>query len=459
MIKTYLSTMAKEKKVFICSNCGYQSSNYLGKCPQCNSWGTIEEKTISTSNVAQSKRVVEKSIVKPISQIEYLETYRLDVKDTEFNRVLGGGLVMGSVVLIGGEPGIGKSTLLLQVALNCKEDKILYVTGEESLEQIKLRQMRMQSVSDNCLVLASTDIDQIIETSKEIAPRMVIIDSIQTMTTTEVDSFAGSISQVRTCADKLIDYAKGYNIPILLVGHITKEGTLAGPKILEHMVDTVLQFEGDKNYGYRILRSIKNRFGSTNELGIYEMTSYGLKDVDNPSKVLLSQREEQLSGVSICAALEGRRTLLIETQALVSPTYYSSPQRISNGFDIRRLNMLLAVLEKKAGVKVSNKDVFLNIAGGLRVSDPSMDLSVITSILSSHQDVTISDKYCFAAEVGLSGEIRPIPYIDRRIWEAQAMGFEKIFISKYNKDNLLNHYKIEPILLTSVSDLIEKLIR
>lgn len=451
--------MAKEKKVYICSNCGYQSSNYLGKCPECNSWGTFEEKTIGGSNTQQTKRVIQKSIVKPISQIEYSETYRLDIKDTEFNRVLGGGLVMGSVVLIGGEPGIGKSTLLLQVALNCREDKVLYVTGEESLEQIKLRQLRMQNSSDNCLILASTDIDQIIETAKEIAPRMVIIDSIQTMTTTEVDSFAGSIAQVRTCADKLIDYAKGYNVPILLVGHITKEGTLAGPKILEHMVDCVLQFEGDKNYGYRILRSIKNRFGSTNELGIYEMTSFGLKNVDNPSKILLSQREEQLSGVSISVALEGRRSLLIETQALVSPTYYASPQRISNGFDIRRLNMLLAVLEKKGGVKVSNKDVFLNIAGGLRISDPSMDLSIITSIISSHQDVCISNKYCFAAEVGLSGEIRPIPYIDRRINEAQSMGFEKIFMSKYNKDNLLNRYKIEIVLLSSIDDLIEKLIR
>ena len=451
--------MAKEKKVYICSNCGYQSSNYLGKCPECNSWGTFEEKVIGTPNTQPPKRVTQKSIVKPISQIEYSETYRLDIKDAEFNRVLGGGLVMGSVVLIGGEPGIGKSTLLLQVALNCKEDKVLYVTGEESLEQIKLRQLRMQNSSDNCLILASTDIDQVIETAKEIAPRMVIIDSIQTMTTMEVDSFAGSIAQVRTCADKLIDYAKGYNVPILLVGHITKEGTLAGPKILEHMVDCVLQFEGDKNYGYRILRSIKNRFGSTNELGIYEMTSFGLKNVDNPSKILLSQREEQLSGVSISVALEGRRSLLIETQALVSPTYYASPQRISNGFDIRRLNMLLAVLEKKGGVKVSNKDVFLNIAGGLRISDPSMDLSIITSIISSHQDVCISNKYCFAAEVGLSGEIRPIPYIDRRINEAQSMGFEKIFISKYNKDNLLNCYKIETVLLSSIDDLIEKLIR
>ena len=451
--------MAKEKKVFVCANCGYQSSSYLGKCPQCNSWGTIEEKILSSSASTTKKTILQTTTPQPISKIQYSESHRLDVKDTELNRVLGGGLVTGSVVLIGGEPGIGKSTLLLQIALNCNDKKVLYVSGEESLEQIKLRQMRMQISSENCFVLASTDVDSVINTAKELQPQMIIIDSIQTMTTQEVDSFAGSITQVRTCGDKLIDCAKQNNIPILLVGHITKEGSLAGPKILEHMVDTVLQFEGDKNYGYRILRSIKNRFGSTNELGIYEMTSYGLTCVDNPSKVLLSQREEQLSGVSICAALEGRRTLLIETQALVSPTYYSSPQRISNGFDIRRLNMLLAVLEKKAGVKVSNKDVFLNIAGGLKVNDTSMDLSVLSSIISSHQDISVNDKYCFAAEVGLSGEIRPVPYIDRRMNEAQAMGFERIFLSKYNKDNLLEKYKIKPIFIASVNDLIEELIK
>ena len=451
--------MAKEKKVFVCSNCGYMSSTYLGKCPECNSWGTIEEK-ISVNNTNTKKdSIIKKAEVTPITQIQYKESHRFDTKDSELNRVLGGGLVTGSVVLIGGEPGIGKSTLLLQVALMCNQSKVLYVSGEESAEQIKLRQIRMQMSSDNCLVMASTDVDQVIETAKDIKPQMIIVDSVQTVTTREVDSFAGSITQVRTCADKLIDFAKYYNIPVLLVGHITKEGTIAGPKILEHLVDTVLQFEGDKNYGYRILRSIKNRFGSTNEIGIYEMTSYGLTCVDNPSKVLLSQREEQLSGVSVCAALEGRRTLLIETQALISPTYYSSPQRISNGFDLRRLNMLLAVLEKKAGVKVSNKDVFLNIAGGLRINDPSVDLSVLTSIISSHQDVNINDKYCFAAEVGLSGEIRPVPYIDKRLNEAQAMGFEKIFLSKYNKDNLLEKYKIRPVFLASVNDLIEALIK
>lgn len=454
--------MAKDKTIYICSNCGYQSSNYLGKCPQCDSWGTMEEKTISkngSSSSAHPTRSLQTIAPQPITQIKYSSSQRLDLKDTELNRVLGGGLVVGSVVLIGGEPGIGKSTLLLQVALSCKQDKILYVSGEESSEQIKLRQMRMNISSDNCYVLCSTDVDQIIETSKEAQPQIIIIDSIQTMTTSEVDSFAGSITQVRACADKLIDYAKMNNVPILLVGHITKDGTLAGPKILEHMVDTVLQFEGDKNYGYRILRSIKNRFGSTNEIGIYEMTSEGLKGVDNPSKVLISQREEGLSGISICATLEGRRTILVETQALVSPTYYSSAQRVSNGFDIRRMNMLLAVLEKKAGVKVSNKDVFLNIAGGLKVNDPAIDLSILAAIVSSHQDVEINEKYCFAAEVGLSGEIRPVPYMDRRINEAQAMGFEKIFISKYNKENLQKNLSIQPILIANVKDLIEVILK
>ncbi|MGP1515489.1 MAG: DNA repair protein RadA [Bacteroidales bacterium] len=451
--------MAKEKRIFVCSNCGYQSSNHLGKCPLCESWGTFKEKNIGNTNKKSTKHLTTKTDPKPISQIEYSESHRWDIKDTELNRVLGGGLVSGSVVLIGGEPGIGKSTLLLQIALNCNDKKILYVSGEESLEQIKLRQLRMQISSNNCLILCSTDVDHVIETTKDIAPDMVIVDSIQTMTTQEVDSFAGSITQVRCCTDKLINCAKQYNIPIILVGHITKEGALAGPKILEHMVDTVLQFEGDKNYGYRILRSMKNRFGSTSELGIYEMTCYGLKDVDNPSKVLLSQREEQLSGISICAALEGRRALLIETQALVSPTYYSAPQRVSNGFDIRRLSMLLAVLEKKAGIKVSNKDVFLNIAGGLKINDTSMDLSVLTSIISSHQETNVDDKLCFAAEVGLSGEIRPVPYIDRRMKEAQAMGFKKIFLSKYNKDSLLEKYKIHPVFISSVNDLIEQLIK
>ncbi|MBR1770024.1 MAG: DNA repair protein RadA, partial [Bacteroidales bacterium] len=400
-----------------------------------------------------------KNIPIPISSVEYKEAHRTDTLDKEFNRVLGGGLVSGSAILIGGEPGIGKSTLLLQTALNLSNSKVLYVSGEESPSQIKLRQMRMNKNSDNCLILSETVAENIIDISSQISPSLLIVDSVQTLTSQEAESFAGSITQIRTCADKLINYAKSNNVPLILVGHITKEGSIAGPKILEHMVDTVLQFEGDKNYGYRILRSVKNRFGSTNEIGIYEMTSFGLLPVDTPSKILMSQREEQLSGISVCATLEGRRSLLIETQSLVSPSYYSSPQRVSNGFDIRRLNMLLAVLEKKAGVKVSNKDVFLNIAGGLRVNDPAIDVSVIASVLSSHQDVYIDGKYCFAAEVGLSGEIRPVPYIDRRIKEAENMGFTHIFISKYNKDSTLSKSKIKPVFLSDIADLIRHIIK
>lgn len=452
--------MAKEKVIYVCKNCSYQSSSYLGKCPECGAWGAFEELIVGTSaNTKASSNATSHKHPLPISKIEYTENARLDTQDKELNRVLGGGLVMGSVVLIGGEPGIGKSTLLLQIALQIQNKTILYVSGEESAEQIKLRQLRMQKTSDTCLVLSETNVENLISSADEVNPSIIIVDSIQTMTTLEVDSFAGSITQVRACTDKLIDYAKTKNIPIILVGHITKDGSLAGPKILEHMVDTVLQFEGDKNYGYRILRSIKNRFGSTNEIGIYEMTSFGLQCVENPSKVLMSQRDEELSGVSTCATLEGRRTILIETQALVSPTYYSSPQRISNGFDVRRMNMLLAVLEKKAGVKVSNKDVFLNIAGGLKVNDPAIDLSIIASIISSHQDMPIDKKYCFAAEVGLSGEIRPVPYMDRRISEAAAMGFTKIFISKYNKENIHEQTNIKTVLLASIDDLVEQLVK
>ncbi len=450
--------MAKEKSVYICNHCGYQSSSYLGKCPECGGWGSFEQVVVNNSSVAKSsKKGFSKNQPIPIHQVTYKEEHRIDTKDKELNRVLGGGLVLGSVVLIGGEPGIGKSTLLLQTAL-ALNGSVLYVSGEESPEQIKLRQVRMNINSESCLLLSETNVENILEVIQNITPSLMIVDSIQTLSSLEAESFAGSITQIRICADKLIDYAKRSKVPLILVGHITKEGSLAGPKILEHMVDTVLQFEGDKNYGYRILRSIKNRFGSTNEIGIYEMTSFGLKAVENPSQILMTQRDENLSGISTCATMEGRRSLLIETQALVSPSYYSSPQRVSNGFDIRRLNMLLAVLEKKAGVKVSNKDVFLNIAGGIKVSDPAIDISVVASILSSHQDVYIDKHSCFAAEVGLSGEIRPVPYIDRRIKEAENMGFKKIYLSKYNKDIIETNNKIKPIYLANISDLISNLI-
>lgn len=450
--------MAKEKTMYVCSNCGYQSSVNLGKCPQCGSWSSFE-KVITNPSKSQNK-LRQSIVLEPISieSIQYTDTQRLDLYDTELNRVLGGGLVGGSVVLIGGEPGIGKSTLLLQIALKAKNYKVLYVSGEESLQQIKLRQLRMNDISSNCLVLANTVVEQIIDSAKQILPDLMIIDSIQTMQTVENESFAGSITQVRNSADKLIDFAKQYNIPIILVGHITKDGMLAGPKILEHMVDTVLQFEGDKNYGYRIIRSIKNRFGSTNEIGLYEMTAFGLNPVDNPSKVLLAQRDKDLSGISSCATIEGRRAIVIETQALVCPSYYSSAQRISNGFDIRRLNMLLAVLEKKAGVKVSNKDVFLNIAGGLRVNDPAIDLSIVASIISSHQDIAINSKYCFAAEIGLSGEIRPIPYVERRISQANLLGYQKMFLSTYNRDKSLNTTSMQLNYISTIDELIEQVI-
>lgn len=450
--------MAKEKSVYICNHCGYQSSSYLGKCPECNSWGSFEQVVVnnSTTNKSSQKGILKNQPI-PIHQVIYKQEHRIDTTDKELNRVLGGGLVLGSVVLIGGEPGIGKSTLLLQTAL-ALNSSVLYVSGEESPEQIKLRQVRMNIDSESCLLLSETNVENILEVAQNTSPSLIIVDSIQTLSSLEAESFAGSITQIRICADKLIDYAKRSKVPLILVGHITKEGSLAGPKILEHMVDTVLQFEGDKNYGYRILRSIKNRFGSTNEIGIYEMTSFGLKNVENPSQILMTQRDENLSGISTCATMEGRRSLLIETQALVSPSYYSSPQRVSNGFDIRRLNMLLAVLEKKAGVKVSNKDVFLNIAGGIRVSDPAIDISVVASILSSHQDVYIDKHSCFAAEVGLSGEIRPVPYIDRRIKEAENMGFKKIYLSKYNKDIVETNNKIKPIYLANISDLISSII-
>lgn len=453
--------MPKEQTTYVCNNCGYQSSSYIGKCPECGAWGSFEKKVRETStNLRKAGRTgIADNRPVPISEVRYQDSIRTDTKDEEFNRVLGGGLVAGSVVLVGGEPGIGKSTLLLQVALSLTESTVLYVSGEESMEQIKLRQMRMGKKSDNCLLLTQTNVESIIDCAQGCNPSLVIVDSVQTLTSNEAESFAGSITQIRTCADKLISYAKSSNVPLIIVGHITKEGSLAGPKILEHMVDTVLQFEGDKNYGYRILRSIKNRFGSTNELGIYEMTSFGLVEVKDPSLILMTQRDETLGGVSVCATMEGRRAIMIETQALVSPSYYSSPQRVSNGFDVRRLNMLLAVLEKKAGVKLSNKDVFLNIAGGIRVNDPAIDCSVVASIVSSYQDISIDKKFCFIAEIGLSGELRPVPYIDRRIKEAENRGYKKIFVSKYNKDIVSAGSKIEPVLLSDIGGLIEYLLK
>ena len=394
----------------------------------------------------------------PVMEISSAKEARLDTCCTELNRVLGGGLVSGSIVLLGGEPGIGKSTLLLQVALNLKDKKVLYVSGEESAQQIKMRAERIGIRNENCLILTETDTSDITRHIEEIKPDIVIIDSVQTLVSAAVDSTAGSISQIRETAAEMNKVAKSLHIPTFLIGHITKDGSIAGPKILEHIVDTVIQFEGDRHYGFRILRTIKNRFGSSSELGIFEMNSNGLREVSNPSEILLSQRDENVSGISIAATLEGARPMMIETQALVSTAAYGTPQRSCTGFDTRRLNMLLAVLEKRAGFRLSMKDVFLNIAGGIRVDDPAMDLAVIAAILSSNEDVEISNRYAFAAEVGLSGEIRSVNRIEARIAEADKLGMEKIFVSKYNCKGLdTSKYKVEVMPLATIGNLFKEI--
>ena len=447
----------KQKTVFFCKECGAQSSSWIGKCPQCGSWNSYVEEVIQREGDSKfnKKKTQPSSKPQPINEITFSEDKRINTYNAELNRVLGGGLVVGSVILVGGEPGIGKSTLLLQVALNCKGRKILYVSGEESLQQIKMRADRVEGTNDNCFILTETKIQSIFQHCEELNPNIIIIDSIQTVTTEDIDSSAGSISQIRECASEFQRYAKTTGSAIFLVGHITKDGTIAGPKILEHIVDTVLQFEGDRNYGYRMLRSVKNRFGSTSELGIYEMQSSGLREVSNPSEILLSQRDEALSGTAISATMEGTRPILIETQALVANSNYGTAQRTSTGFDLRRLSMLLAVLEKRGGFHLTNKDVFLNIAGGIKVDDPAIDLAVVVSIISSSEDIAISSQYCFAAEIGLSGELRPVIRIDQRIAEADKLGFEKIFISKYNTKGLdTTRFKIEIIPLANLEDVL-----
>jgi len=428
--------MAKSKSQYCCQNCGANSAKWIGKCPACGEWNTYVEEIISVKNNSLSAPKKSDS-AKPvlINNIEYSEENRIDTLSTEFNRVLGGGLVQGSLVLIGGEPGIGKSTLALQVALKLNK-KTLYISGEESLQQLKLRAERIYNKANTCYVLSETSLEtitNIIETEK---PDIVVIDSIQTMQTDRIESSPGSVSQVRECTAIIMKLAKESSIPYIIIGHINKEGNIAGPKVLEHMVDTVLQFEGDRNHVYRILRSTKNRFGSTSELGIFEMQGSGLREVTNPSEMLMSHSEEELSGVSISASIEGIRPFLIEVQALVSSAAYGMPQRSATGFDLRRLSMLLAVLEKRAGFRLAQKDVFLNIAGGLKVSDPAIDLAVICSILSSDQDISIPKEICFAGEVGLSGEIRPVSRVEQRISEAQKLGFKQIYISKYNKKGI-----------------------
>lgn len=453
--------MSKIKTAFFCQNCGAQAPKWMGKCNACGEWNTFVEEVIQREEKGSLRSVIrDPRSVKPvlISEISFSHETRINTHDLELNRVLGGGLVPGSLTLIGGEPGIGKSTLMLQVALKCAGQKILYITGEESDQQIRMRAERIGVNNDNCFILTETNIQSIYQHLESLKPGIIIADSIQTLQTDLIDSSAGSVSQIKECAAEMQKYSKQTNTPVFLIGHITKDGSLAGPKILEHMVDTVLQFEGDRNYGYRILRSLKNRFGSTSELGIYEMNDTGLREVSNPSEILLSQRDEAVSGIAIAAMMEGQRPMLIETQALVSTAVYGTPQRSTTGFDARRLNMLLAVLEKRSGFRLGHKDVFLNIAGGIRVEDPAIDLAVVAAVLSSNQDSPVDSKTCFAAEVGLSGEIRPINRVEQRISEANKLGFERIFISRYNTKGLdVKRYSLQIIPVAKIEDVYRKL--
>lgn len=436
--------MAKKKTTFVCQSCGNQSAKWLGKCPQCSAWNSFVEEIItekSSSSISTgSSRTAKKP--KSLSEVSPLTQKRLVFTDDELNRVLGGGAIPGSLILFGGEPGIGKSTLMLQVALMNPQFKVLYVSGEESDEQIKTRADRVNpQTTDNIFILTETDTTIIRRAAESIQPDILIIDSIQTLHSDKLDSAPGTVSQIRECTFEILAFSKSLSLPTFIIGHINKEGSLAGPKVLEHMVDTVLQFEGDRNHFYRIVRSIKNRFGSTNELGIYEMLESGLKPVSDPSKILISAREEDLSGIAISANLEGVRPLMIETQALVSRAAYGTPQRSATGFDARRMNMLLAVLEKKCGFKVGLEDVFLNITGGIKIEDPASDLAILSAIVSSREDIPIASKVCFAGEVGLSGEVRPVQKISARISEAAKLGFEKIYVSEYNDFSALKKVK------------------
>jgi DNA repair protein RadA/Sms len=439
--------MAKVKTAYFCQSCGHEAPKWLGRCPSCNEWNTFVEELITKSSkevTAFSKHSKKQSKPQQIHLIESKAQDRRLLVDLELNRVLGGGLVPGSLILFGGEPGIGKSTLLLQMSMQEKTQKILYVSGEESEQQIKMRAERIGTLNENCYLLTETNLESVFSHAENLSPDLLVVDSIQTLHTEHIESSPGSISQIRECTAQLLRFAKQTETPVFLIGHITKEGSLAGPKVLEHMVDTVLQFEGDRNHVYRLIRSIKNRFGSTNELGIYEMQGNGLRQVDNPSEILISTTPDKLSGTAIAATLEGIRPMLIEVQALVSTAAYGTPQRSATGFDLRRLNMLLAVMEKRCGFKLGAKDVFLNIAGGIKVNDPAIDLAVVAAILSSNADLHIERSICLSAEVGLSGEIRPVNRIEQRISEAEKLGFEKIIVSKSNKgiSNMGNKIKV-----------------
>ncbi len=451
--------MAKVKTAYFCQNCGYEASKWLGKCPSCSEWNTFVEEIVekqiptivafSTSSGRNAKATALHTIVSSGQK-------RIALPDNEINRVLGGGIVPGSLILFGGEPGIGKSTLMLQISVQA-DLKVLYVSGEESEQQIKMRAERIGESNKNCFILTETNIQNIFKQAEDTVPELIVIDSIQTLFSSQIESSPGSISQIRECTAQLLRYAKMTEVPVFIIGHITKEGSLAGPKVLEHMVDAVIQFEGDQHHVYRLLRGIKNRFGSTNELGIYEMVGSGLRGVENPSDILLSSGDNQLSGVAIAATLEGVRPLMIEVQALVSTAAYGTPQRSTTGFDAKRLNMLLAVLEKRCGFKLGMKDVFLNIAGGIRVDDPAIDLAVVSAILSSNADIAIPKTICCAAEVGLSGEIRPVNRLDQRIKEAEKLGFERMVISKYNKGLNPENYSIELIQCVKIEEVLRAL--
>lgn len=436
IIKSSALQKTKSKTEFICQQCGAKSAKWIGRCPSCGEWNSYAEEVIPKSKGGPTPAQASTAVLQPITGVQPIGRERLKTGMAEFDRLLGGGLVPGSMVLIGGEPGIGKSTLALQLALLLKDKKILYLSGEESAEQIRIRADRIGSVHEHCLVLNETWLENILAHLDHEHPSLVIIDSIQTLYSDQLESSAGTISQIRESATRILQFTKDRGIPVILIGHINKEGNLAGPKVLEHIVDVVLQFEGDRHHSYRILRASKNRFGATSELGIFEMTGKGLREVTNPSEILLSHGDEETSGVAIAATLNGNRPFLIEVQSLVSSAVYGTPQRSCTGFDIRRLNMLLAVLEKRAGFRLGTKDVFLNIAGGIKVDDPAIDLAVTAAVLSSSVEIPVNKTLCFAAEIGLSGEVRPVSRIDQRILEAEKLGFECIFVSKYNKKGL-----------------------
>lgn len=455
--------MAKVKTTFACQSCGSTYAKWQGKCTACGEWNTIVEEVIEKQEKGEVdwRESQESSSGKPrkLREVEVGESYRIDSGDSELNRVLGGGITPGSLVLMGGEPGIGKSTLLLQLAIKLKGWKVLYISGEESEKQIQQRALRLGHENEACYILTETATHKVFHYIKELQPDIVVVDSIQTMQSRTIESTPGSVSQIRECTAEFQRFAKETNTPVFLVGHITKDGHIAGPKILEHIVDTVLQFEGDRNHVYRILRTIKNRFGSTAELGLYEMQGNGLRIVENPSEILITQKDENMGGVAIAATMEGMRPMLIEVQALVSTAFYGTPQRSATGFDAKRLNMLLAVLEKRVGVNIGTKDVFLNIAGGLKVEDPAIDLAIVAALMSSYQDVAISMKYAFAGEVGLSGEVRAVNRVEQRIQEAEKLGFAKIYVSKYNfgKRDSMPKFKIEVVPIAKVYELLKHL--